>query len=271
MMNKIQYALEQVRQKRPLVHHLTNYVTVNDCANITLATGGSPVMADAIEEVKDMASIASSVVLNMGTLNKRTLASMITAGKTANQKGIPVVFDPVGVGATRYRNESALEILSKVTCDVIRGNASELRFLLERKSETNGVDAVINAHDYDIQTMVVNLANTFHCVVACTGAIDIISDGKKVIKIYNGHIQMSAITGTGCMCTSLIGAYCGANDDTFIATCGALISMGIAGELAYEKAKQQGHGHFHMGILDEIGKLDAQTIAQKAKYDETEY
>ncbi|OCN03642.1 hydroxyethylthiazole kinase [Erysipelotrichaceae bacterium MTC7] len=267
MHNKLEQALTNVKTIHPLVHHLTNYVTVNDCANITLAIGGSPVMADAIEEVTDMASVANSVVINMGTLNERTVASMILAGKAANGKGTPVIFDPVGVGASVFRNEMALKILKEVKCSVIRGNASEIRFLVERHAATKGVDVASADTNIDVETLVKEGAKKLGCIVACTGAVDYISDGKQLVKIYNGHAMLSSITGTGCMCTSLIGTYCGANTDIFIATCAALLSMGMAGENAYTSSGHLGLGHYHMAIIDEISKLDATSLLERARYE----
>ena len=204
--------LNQVRESKPLVHHITNYVTVNDCANITLGIGASPVMADAIGEAADIAAIASCVVLNMGTLNERTIPSMIAAGKSASAKGIPVVFDPVGAGASKLRGDTAAQLISEVRLSVLRGNISEIRFVAGLRSETKGVDAsegdIANAGNTG--QVAKGLAQKLGCVVVVSGAVDTVSDGNQIVHIKNGHPMLGNLTGTGCMCSSLIGSFCGA-------------------------------------------------------------
>lgn len=264
--------IQNVRKETPLVHHITNYVTVNDCANITLAIGGSPIMADDIGEVEEITGIASSLVLNMGTLNQRTVPSMIAAGKKANEKGIPVVFDPVGAGVSRLRNETAKKILSEVKVSVLRGNISEIKFISGLEAQTRGVDA---SRTDEVQTesakeIAKSLANRLDCVVAITGKTDIISDGKRIITIDNGHEKLSSITGTGCMCSSLIGAYVGANpNEIFEGTAVAIMTMGIAGELAFGGAEKLGNGNFRMAIHDEVSLMSAETIEKRGKANES--
>lgn len=260
--------IKQVREKAPLVHHITNYVTANDCANITLAIGASPIMADALEEAADIARIASAVVLNMGTLNERTIPSMIEAGKAAREAGIPIVFDPVGVGASRLRNETAARILENVRITVLCGNISEVRFLSGRQSKTKGVDA--SEHDLqnteDAVSIAKSLAVRLDCVVAITGAVDVVSDGKQAVCIKNGHLMLSNLTGTGCMCSSLIGSFCGAAPDRPLeATVTALLSMGIAGEIAHIEADQRGNGSFRTALHDAVSRMDIDTLARRAK------
>lgn len=263
--------LTNLREKKPLVHHITNYVTVNDCANITLAIGASPVMADDIGEAADIAAIAGAVVLNMGTLNERTIPSMIAAGKSANAKGIPVVFDPVGAGASKLRNDTAASIISEVKLAVIRGNISEIRFIAGLQSQTKGVDASdsdIAGADSAGQTAK-ELAQKLDCIVVVSGAVDAVSDGKKVILIENGHPMLGNLTGTGCMCSSLIGSFCGANpNDPFASAATAMICMGIAGEQAFEKAGQLGNGSFRAALHDAISKMNSQTIEKLARCNE---
>jgi hydroxyethylthiazole kinase len=255
-----------LREKKPLVHHITNYVTVNDCANITLAIGASPIMADAIEEAADIAAIASSVVLNMGTLNNRTVESMIEAGRAANQNGTPVVFDPVGAGASKLRNDSSALIIDEVHTDILRGNISEIGFILGLGGGTKGVDASDKDLKNDAGQIASALARKEHCVVAITGAIDAVSDGTRVIRIENGHPALSGITGTGCMCSSLPGAFCGAaHDSPFEAAVAALLVMGVAGEIAYERAGSLGNGSFRMAIIDAVSKMDEATLIDRAK------
>ena len=268
MINEISCALTSVREKKPLVQHITNYVTVNDCANICLAVGGSPIMADAIEEAADITAISSSLVINMGTLNARTIQSMIAAGIKANECGIPVVFDPVGAGASAFRNETALMLLDKIMFSVVRGNLSEIRFLADNHTGTNGVDVSAEDLHEDAEGIVKRCAIKLGCVVASTGKTDVISDGSRTILIQNGHEMLAGVTGTGCMCTTLVGAFCGANTDMLASAVGGILCMGITGELAFEKSGQQGFGSFRTSLVNETGKLNAQTLERMAKLDE---
>ena len=268
MTEKICEALAAVRDKKPLVHHITNYVTVTDCANICLAVGGSPIMADATEEAADIAAISSSLVINMGTLNARTVQSMIAAGVKANECGIPVVFDPVGAGASAFRNETALMLLDKIMFSVVRGNLSEIRFLADNHTGTNGVDVATEDLHEDADGIVKRCAIKLGCVVASTGKTDVISDGSRTVLINNGHEMLAGVTGTGCMCTTLVGTFCGANTDMLASTVGGILCMGIAGELAFEISGQQGFGSFRTSLVNEIGKLDTQTLERMAKLDE---
>jgi hydroxyethylthiazole kinase len=244
---------------------------VNDCANITLAIGGSPVMADETEDAVDISAISSAVVLNMGTLNSRTIPAMLASGKTANEKGIPVVFDPVGVGASGLRNKTAEKLLNEVKFSVVRGNISEIRCLAGLQSETKGVDAsendIYNSTDTQTtETVVKNLAKKLNCVVAVTGKIDVISDGKRVVTIKNGVEMLGNLTGTGCMCTSLIGSFIGANpENAFGATVTAILSMGISGEIAFEKAGHLGNGSFRAALHDAMSKIDGEILEKRAK------
>ncbi len=266
--NEFTRLLTLVRSQKPLVHHITNYVTVNDCANITLAIGASPVMADAIEEAGDIAAIASALVLNMGTLNSRTVESMLIAGKSANQNGIPVVFDPVGAGASSMRNEAAARILNENKVAVVRGNLSEIRFIAGLSANTKGVDAS-EQDGGDTGKIARKLAQKLGCVAAITGAVDTVSDGERTIYIHNGHPALSGVTGTGCMCSSLIGSFCAAApNQAFEGTVAALLCMGIAGEMAYEKAGHIGNGSFRIGILDAVSKLDTNILNERMKYSE---
>ena len=263
--------LNKVRENKPLVHHITNYVTVNDCANVTLGIGASPVMADAIDEAADIAAIASSVVLNMGTLNERTILSMISAGKSANARGIPVVFDPVGAGASSLRNETAARLTGEVKLSVLRGNISEVRFMAGLSSETKGVDA----SESDLTDagsageIAKRPAKKLSYVVVISGAVDTISDGNRIIYIDNGHPMLGSLTGTGCMCSSLIGSICGAvKERPFSAAVAAMLCMGVAGELAFEKAGLLGSGSFHVALHDTVSRMNAETLDRLAKYRE---
>lgn len=260
--------LEEMRQKKPLIHHITNYVTVNDCANMVLAIGASPIMADDIDEVEAITSISSALVLNIGTLNARTVESMLAAGKKANALHIPVILDPVGAGASQLRNQTTERLLKEVKISVLRGNMSEIRFVAGLQSTTKGVDASESDIKNSVETgrsIAESVAKKLGCVTVITGAADILSDGSRTIRIENGTKLLSNVTGTGCMCTSLVGAFCGAASDFLLAAAGGVLSMGIAGELAAESAGNKGSGSFHIAILDAISMLNAEMLAGRAK------
>ena len=261
--------LERVRAKKPLIHHITNYVTVNDCANITLAIGASPIMADATGEAADIAAIANALVLNMGTLNERVIPSMLAAGKSANRSGTPVVFDPVGAGASKLRNETVETLLGETRVSVIRGNISEIRFVAGLQTSARGVDASSkDTQETDALETATIVATRFQCVAAITGKTDIVTDGTKAAFIENGHSMLSNLTGTGCMCASLIGSLCGACDSAFDATVAALLVMGIAGEIAFERAGQKGNGSFRAALHDAVSLMNGKTLAERAKLHE---
>ncbi|MDP4151857.1 MAG: hydroxyethylthiazole kinase [Bacillota bacterium] len=262
--------ISEVRSKKPLVHHITNYVTVNDCANIVLAIGASPIMADDIGEVEDIVSISSVLVINIGTLNSRTINSMIAAGKKANELKIPVVLDPVGAGASPLRNDTVNKLISEIKFSVIRGNMSEIRFISGLHASTRGVDASeadVKGTESGIQ-VAEELAEKLKCVVAITGAVDYVSDGIRTVSIKNGHPMLSSVTGTGCMCTSLIGSFCGATRDYFLGAVSGISSMGIAGETAFEKAGDMGTSSFRTALIDSISKLDSRYFESRSKIDE---
>ncbi len=272
---KIITLLSNLREKNPLVHQITNYVTINDCANITLAIGGSPVMAEDIHEVREMVSLASSLVLNIGILNTGVIESMIEAGKRANELNIPVILDPVGVGATTYRTESCKKIMSEVKLAVIRGNLSEIKTIYGIDTITRGVDAsesfAANSDEFTrAKEMAKDFAIKFNTVVAITGEVDIITDGKTLYTASNGHKMMSRVTGTGCMCTAVIGCYLGAGDNNLIAALAGTVSMGIAGETAYARLDKEieGSGTFRVKMLDAIYNLSETEIIKRSKINE---
>lgn len=265
--NNVSMYVHELRNKAPLVHNITNYVTVNDVANALLAIGASPIMADDIDETADITAISSALVINIGTLNKRTIASMIESGKKANALGIPVVLDPVGAGASKLRNDTIKEILEEVKITVLRGNLSEVSFVAGLEVSTKGVDSSEADEKNDNVAVAKTVAKKLNCVVAITGAIDVISDGEKVVKISNGHKMLSKVTGTGCMTTALIGAFAGAGTDYFTAAVGGVASMGIAGEIAFEKAGDLGTGSFHIAIIDALSNIDDEIMAERAKLD----
>ncbi len=264
MIKNIISNLEAVKEKSPLVHHITNYVTVNDCANIVLALGGSPVMADDIKEVEQMVSFASALVINIGTLNERTIEAMIKAGLKANELNIPVILDPVGVGATELRTETVKRLIAKIKFAVIRGNMSEIKITSGLDVEIKGVDST--ASDVGAIEVAQNLAKKLNTVVAITGARDVITDGERVCLIDNGHKILSMVTGTGCMSTALIGAYAGGTKDYLVAAVAGIMSMGIAGEKAYESlSDKDGIGTFRMRLFDNIYNLSSVDFKERGK------
>lgn len=261
-------ALSDLRIKNPLVHFITNYVTVNDVANAALAIGASPVMADALEEAADITSLSGALVLNIGTLNSRTIASMTAAGKRAGQLGLPVVLDPVGAGASAFRTETAAALLSVLNIAVLRGNLSEIRCVAGFAAAAKGVDAAEADEGADGAAAARAAAEKYGCVAAVTGAVDVISDGKRVVRIQNGHPLMKKVTGTGCMAAGLIGAFAGAGAGAFTAAVAGVASMGIAGELGFEKAGALGTGSYRAALLDALSRLDADLFLERAKLHE---
>ncbi|MFA6983532.1 MAG: hydroxyethylthiazole kinase [Sedimentibacter sp.] len=266
--------IKNVKNKTPLVHNITNYVTVNDCANVLLACGGSPIMADDIEEVEEIVSISSALVLNIGTLNSRTIESMIKAGKKANELDIPAILDPVGVGASKFRTDTARKLLDEVKFAVVRGNMSEIKALGNtnakgaRGVDANVADSINEENLTEVVEYVKSLSGKLSLVVAVTGAIDIVSDSTKTYIIRNGHPMMGKISGTGCMLSSTIGAYCGANKDNIIdATAAAVCIMGLSGELAYEKMKKndEGTSMLRSHLIDFMSKIDDEMLKEGAK------
>jgi hydroxyethylthiazole kinase len=253
--------LTRIRQQRPLIHHITNMVVMNDTANITLAIGASPVMAHAAEEVEEMVRLAGALLLNIGTLTPEQIEAMLLAGKRANELGIPIVLDPVGAGATTLRTRSALCLLHELRIAVIRGNASEIGTLIGAEAETRGVDAISLAEDRE--TVADRAAREFGCTVALTGARDIIADGTHLARVDNGHPLLGAITGSGCMATTLVGAFLAVEPDAWLATTAGLVAMGLAGEIAAVKAS--GPGTFRSHLLDAVAALDERAFAEGQK------
>ncbi len=251
----------RVRERRPLVHHITNYVTVNDCANITLCVGGAPVMADAPEEVAEMAAIASALVLNIGTLNAAQIESMIRAGRMANERRIPVILDPVGAGATRFRTETARRLLDELAITVLKGNAGEIGVIAGVEAKVRGVDS--HGVSGDPLTIARGLARTLGLTVAVSGPTDIVTNGKHALLVENGHPWMGSISGTGCMAASVIGAFCAESDDPLTAAAAALAAFGLAGEKA--AAAALGPFSFKMALFDELANLTPKDLARGAR------
>ena len=253
--------LEKVRAKRPLVHHITNYVTVNDCANITLAVGASPVMAHADEEMEDMVALAQAVVLNIGTTDRTQLRSMFLAGAQANRLGIPIILDPVGAGATRFRTDACLKILKELKIAVLKGNGGEISVLAGAGGKVIGVDSA--GTGADPVNMVKDYAKRLGITVALTGAEDIISDGKKTLRVSNGHPLMGGFSGSGCMAASVVGAFVAVSSDRVEATAVALAAFGLAGELAAKNAASP--FALKHAIFDELYYLKPKDLGKGAK------
>jgi hydroxyethylthiazole kinase len=249
--------LAAIRADKPLVHSITNYVVMNETANAILCLGALPVMAHAIEEVVEMATVAGAVVLNIGTLTPDLIDSMVLAGRAANVAGVPVVLDPVGAGATRLRTEACERLLADVDVAVIRGNAGEIANLACGDGEVRGVESM---GTYDVPHQAAVLANRARCVVAVTGAVDHVTDGHRALSILNGHPLMATITGSGCMSTTMIASFAAVQPDPLLASAEALGVFGMAGENAAEGAL--GPGSFHVGLYDALAALTAEGVAE---------
>ncbi len=261
--------MENMKKNPSLVHCITNYVTVNDVANIILASGASPIMADDKMEVEDITSICTSLVINIGTLNERTIESMILAGKKANELGHPVVFDPVGAGASIFRTRTAQKLIQEIRFSVIRGNISEIKTLCYGSGTTMGVDAdeadaVSEDNMKSIIAMTQELSAATGAVIAITGAIDLVVDCKNAYAVYNGNADMARITGTGCMLDGVIGGFAGSNQENILdAVVAAIAAMGLCGE--YAKERCYGTSSMKMYLIDAMSNLTAEQLERGKK------
>jgi len=255
--------LDQLRAKAPLIHNITNYVVMNSTANALISIGASPVMAHAVEEMEEMAGLASALVINIGTLSDKWIEAMHVAGKAAKSKGIPVVLDPVGAGATTLRTDTTKELIQQVGPDVIRGNASEILAIARAGFTTKGVDSTASAES--ALEAAKDLAQSAGAVVSISGQTDYITDGKQVDQISNGHHLMGKVTGTGCTATALIAAFASVNSNYQAAAGEAMAVMGIAGEMAGEKADAP--GTFYVRFLDALYQIDGDQIQKRWKND----
>ena len=274
MQQVLKTMLENVRAKTPLVHNITNYVTVNDVANVLLAAGGSPIMSDDADDVEDITSICGGLNINIGTLNKNTIPSMFLAGKKANELGHIVLLDPVGAGASRLRTDTANRLMQEVRFDAVRGNISEIKTLCTGSGSTKGVDAdavdaVTEANLDDGVQLVKTFAQRAGCIVAVTGAIDLVSDGERCWCIRNGRAEISRITGTGCQRAGMMTAFVVANPDNKLeAAAAAVCAMGLAGEIGWSRmAEGDGNSTYRNRIIDAIYKMDGATLNGGAKYE----
>lgn len=247
-MNKIFERLEKIKKEVPLIHHITNYVTVRDCADITKNIGASPIMADAIEEVEEITSNSNALVLNIGTLNSNIIESMKISGKIANKKGIPIILDICGAGTTKFRTEKCKELLNSFHIDIIKGNISEIATIAGLNTTTKGIEAT--QIEINVIEMAKQLATKLKSIVVVTGKEDIVSNGKNAYAVKNGVLMMSKIIGTGCMASSVIASFCAVEKDYILACISALVCYEIAAENAFRTTKEL--ESFKVRLLDEI-------------------
>lgn len=266
--------LKNVRTIVPLVHNITNYVTVNDVANVLLACGGSPIMSDEPQEVEDITSICGGLNINIGTLNVHTIEGMMLAGKKASDLGHPVLLDPVGAGASALRTNTSLQLMKEIPFTVIRGNISEIKTLASGSGTTKGVDAdvadAVTEENLDVSiAFVKEFAKISKCIIAVTGAIDLVSDGEKCYVIQNGRAEMGKVTGTGCQLSGMMTAFVVANPDAKLKAAAAAVSMmGIAGEIAWSRMQAgDGNATFCKRIIDAIYNMTPEMLDKEAKYE----
>lgn len=266
--------LDNLRKTVPLVHCITNYVTVNDCANALLAIGGSPIMSDDIEDVRDITSICGALDINIGTLNTRTIESMLESGRIANRLEHPCILDPVGAGASKLRTETAKKLIDEIKFTVIRGNISEIKALALGTGAARGVDAdEVDAVNKDNIDNAIKFLREFSkktgSVIVVTGAIDLIVDENNAYAVHNGRPEMSKVCGTGCMLSAILCAFLAAAKETPLeATLAAVCTMGLCGERAFEHLlPHQGNMTYKTNIIDELFNLDGKTLKDGAKYE----
>ena len=255
-------SLRRLREAKPLVHQITNYVVMNETANATLALGALPVMAHAREEVEEMAAIAGALVLNIGTLSPHWVEAMLLAGRVANERGTPLVLDPVGAGATTYRTETARRLLDELDVTVLRGNAGEIATLVGVDAEVRGVESI--GAGLEPAELAREAGRRLGLVASVTGPVDHVSDGDTVLAIANGDPLLATVTGTGCMATAITGCFLAVNRDAPLAAAAeALVAFGVAGEDAARGA--QGPGSFHVALYDALAALDPATLDDRAR------
>ncbi len=253
--------LEKIRAQKPVVHHLTNWVTIYDCANVVKVLGGSPVMAHAAEEVAQMAGRAGALVLNIGTLTVEFVEAMKLAARSANARGIPVILDACGTGATALRDQKTLELLKEVKINLLKGNASEIARVSGEEVVTRGVDAA--PVDRNLPELARNLARERHLTVVITGKVDLVADASRIFRVKNGPPLLAQVVGTGCMATSVIGAFAAVEADLAKAAAAALVCFEVAAEAAAEKAA--GPGSFKERLFDCLFHLDQKTLRRRQR------
>ena len=255
--------LASIRDARPLVHQITNYVVMNETANATIALGALPVMAHAREEVEEMVCLAGALVLNIGTLSERWIDAMLLAGRAASERGTPIVLDPVGAGATRYRTEAAKRLLDELAVTVVRGNEGEVATLAGAEAEVRGVESIGTTGNP--AELARQAAGALGVVVAVTGPVDHVSDGERVVRVENGHALLATVSGTGCMATAITGCFVAAKPEAPLAAAAeALAAFGVAGEDAAQSAR--GPGTFHANLYDALAALDPYSLDARARF-----
>lgn len=256
ILNRAWNVVERIRSKTPLVHSITNYVVMNNTANALLAIGASPIMAHAQEEMQEMVNISNSLVLNIGTLSEPWISSMLVAGKTAKTKSKPVVFDPVGVGASSFRTQTCTKILQEVGPTIIRGNPSEIMAMAGADGQTKGVDSMHSTQSAEVAAKY--LAEHFDCAVVASGEQDIVVSASETVWLRGGSPLMPKVTGMGCTATAICGACAAVADSAFDAGVAGMVIMNAAGKMA--AAKADGPGSFQMHFLDALYSLDKKTL-----------
>lgn len=266
--------LDRVRAALPLIHNITNYVTVNDVANILLACGASPIMSDEPEDAAEITELCSGLNINIGTLNKRTISGMFSSGRRARELGHVCLLDPVGAGASKLRTDTALSLMKEIKFTAIRGNISEIKTLSLGRGTTKGVDAdmadSVNAENLDKAVdFVKEFAKSTGSIIAVTGAIDLVCDKEKCFVITNGRPEMGKITGTGCQLSGMMTAFLAANPDNLLeAAAAAVCTMGLAGEIGFKNLKEgEGNSTYRNRIIDAVYNMDGQTLESGAKYE----
>lgn len=270
----LETCMTTLREKAPLIHNITNYVTVNDVANIILACGASPIMSDEPEDVCDITSICGGLNINIGTLNQRSIEAMFLAGHRANELGHIVLLDPVGAGASKLRTGTAASLIKEIQFDLIRGNISEIKTLACGSGTTKGVDAdLADAVDEENPDNMVAFAKAFaereECIIAITGAIDLVADSNRCYVIHNGRPEMGRITGTGCQLSGMMTAFVAANPDNKLAAAAASVcAMGLAGEIGFSNMQVgEGNATYRNHIIDAIYNMDSTILGVGAKYE----
>lgn len=254
--------LALIREKRPLVHSITNFVVMNETANATLCIGALPIMSHAAEEVEEMVRLAGALVLNIGTLTPDWVESMALAGRQANASGIPVILDPVGAGATTLRTTASKRLLEDIRISIVRGNAGEVATLAGIAAEVRGVEHI--GASESAETIAAEFARMYGCTVAITGVVDVVSDGERTVRISNGHAMLSKVVGTGCMSNVIVGAFAAVQSDPFVAAVGGLTAFGIAGQVAAHDTGNR-PGTFHTVLYDILYSLTPQDIRALAR------
>lgn len=262
---RLDQKIEKLREKNPLIYHLTNTVTINDCANVTLAIGGSPLMSFCLEEMDEIIKISNGIVLNIGTMDKEMRNILLEVGKLANKYKKPIVLDPVGIGATKCRKELIKNLLENVQISVIKGNLAEIKSIINWSGKSKGVDSLDNSLEDEILDLGKEFMKKYNCVLGITGKNDYIFSKEEIIKISNGHEKMSKVTGTGCMTASLIGSFLGSFENDFLSTILGIGIMGISGEIASSQCETLGTGSLRVKIIDNISLINSEIFLEKIK------